>query len=150
MDKRLLSLYDLAEKENIEIDRLAFERESAMTLRTDDGRYHIAIDPCKLQNGGDELVKLSHELGHCQTGSLYSRQNSQELRGRCELRANKWAVHRLIPFESYQKALRSGCTEFWQLAEYFGLPEDFIRMADRIYRQEKNDLHKERGMQHEA
>ena len=137
MNQKLQSLYELAEKENIDIDCIAFHTQSAMSIRTPDGRYHIAIDPFKLQDDTDELCKLSHELGHCQTGSFYTRESSLDLRSRHELRADKWAVHQVIPIESYRKAIADGCTSTWQLAEYFGVTEDFIRTADYIYRCEE-------------
>ena len=136
MSNELLFLYDLAENEDIEIDCMEFNSLSAMTLRTADGRYHIAIDPFQLQSSEDELCKLCHEMGHCQTGSVYTRMSPWDLRSRHEKRADKWAVHRLIPIESCKKALQSGCKELWQLAEYFGVTEEFAGKAIEIYRQE--------------
>ncbi len=50
-------------------------------------------------------------------------------RRRHENRADKWAVTTLISVEELDNAIAQGCTEVWELAEYFQVTEAFIRKA---------------------
>jgi len=61
-------------------------------------------------------------------------QSKFETRERCEERAKRWTILSLIPEEELEKALKKGYTESWELAEYFDLPEDFVRKAVKYYR----------------
>lgn len=94
---------------------------------------YIAIDPFHVQSMADGRVKMAHEVGHCETGSFYDRNSPLDIRGRHEYRADKWAVHYLIPPDKLHEAINDGATEVWQLAERFGVTEDFIRRATYIY-----------------
>ena len=80
-----------------------------------------------------ERVHLGHEIGHCVTGSFYNRYAAADSRDRHENRADKWAVKQLIPVEELDKAVAEGCTEIWELAERFGVTEEFIRKAVCYY-----------------
>lgn len=132
----LVSLYRFADQNHVMVDCFELRKREALSL-TEDGKYYIAIDPFQLKSTQDEKVKLSHELGHCLTGSFYNQWSTVDIRERHEYRADKWAVHKLLPFEEYQQALQEGYTEIWQLAERFNVAEDFIRRAIQIYQNEE-------------
>lgn len=93
-----------------------------------DGIYGIAISGSILSNG-EGLTALFHELGHCETCSFYNEHSSFDIRQRHENRADKWAIKKLIPKDELHSAVTGGCTEIWELAEYFGVTEDFMRKA---------------------
>lgn len=76
---------------------------------------------------------FAHELGHCITGSFYCVYAAADIRARHEYRADKWAAHYLLPPDKLQEAVDDGCTEPWQLAERFGVTEEFVRRAVYIY-----------------
>lgn len=97
-------------------------------------RCAIAIDPFCVRSMADGRVKVAHEIGHCETGSFYQRQSPADVRGRHEYRADKWAAHYLLPPDKLRAAMEDGCTEVWQLAERFGVTEEFVRRATDIYR----------------
>ena len=78
-------------------------------------------------------MHLSHELGHCVTGSFYNIYAAIDYRRRHENRADKWAISTLIPVDDLDDAVAQGCTEVWELAERFGVTEDFIRKAVCYY-----------------
>ena len=101
------------------------------------GRCYIALDPLAIGSMADGRVKLAHEIGHCVTGSFYSRSSACDVRERHEYRADKWAVHALLPRQELERAVKEGCTEVRELAERFGLTEDFIRRAAYVYRCEE-------------
>lgn len=121
------SLYDLAKQENIGVLDFPMPCSGSMSVMDDRGRCYIGMD-CRVKDGGtQERVHLAHELGHCITGSFYNRYAAMDSRRRHENRADKWAVEALIPVEKLDDAIAEGCCEVWELAERFGVTEEFIR-----------------------
>ena len=121
-------LYDLAKQENIEVFDFALPVTGSMSVM-EAGKCFIGMDPAVKDGAVQERVHLSHEMGHCVTGSFYNRYAAVDCRQRHENRANKWAVQALIPVEDLDEAIAQGCTEVWELAERFGVTEDFVRKA---------------------
>ena len=123
------ALYDLAEQENIEVIRFPMAINGSMSIMDDSGTCYIGMDDTVRDGGTQERVHLIHELGHCVTGSFYNRYAAVDSRQRHENRADKWAVKKLIPVEALDDAIAEGCTEVWELAERFGVTEEFVRKA---------------------
>lgn len=123
------ALYDLAEQENIEVIRFPMAINGSMSIMDDSGACYIGMDDAVRDGGIQERVHLIHELGHCVTGSFYNRYAAIDSRQRHENRADKWAVKKLIPVEALDDAIAEGCTEVWELAERFGVTEEFVRKA---------------------
>ena len=105
----------------------------SMSVMLEDGRCFVGMDDSVRDGGIQERVHLSHELGHCVTGSFYNIHAAIDHRQRHENRANKWAIQTLIPVEALDDAIAEGCTEVWELAERFQVTEEFIRKAVCLY-----------------
>lgn len=131
--KNILSLYRYAEKKNIEVATFPLPETESMSIQAEDGVCYIAVDDKKMENEASERVHLSHELGHCATGSFYNRYAKMDIRQKHENRADKWAIRKLIPVEKLDTAVAEGHTELWDLADYFGVTEDFIKKAVCYY-----------------
>ena len=99
----------------------------------DDGSRYIGIDKTVQDGGAAERVHMIHEIGHCVTGSFYNRYAAVDSRQRHENRADKWAIKKLVPVDELDTAIAEGCTEVWELAERFGVTEEFIRKAVCYY-----------------
>ena len=123
----LRQLYQLAEQENIPVLSFPLPRTLSMSVMDEGGSCCIGMDPCLRDGGTDERVHLSHELGHCITGSFYNIHAAVDCRRRHENRADKWAIQALIPVDDLDDAIAGGCTEVWELADRFQVSEDFIR-----------------------
>lgn len=119
----LTNLYAIAGRNNIDVDYFPFKGLISMSAPG-----MIAINTDKLETVAEETAHLSHELGHCMTGSFY-RIDTLETRGRMEERANRWAYKAVLPLSELQEALQNGITQTWELAEYFDLPQKFIEKA---------------------
>ena len=63
------------------------------------------------------------------TGSFYNRYSSLNCISQKEYRADKWAVHKLIPFSELQRAFSEGVVDRWELAERFAVTEAFMETA---------------------
>lgn len=129
----ILALYDMAKQQNIEVIQHPMKENGSMSVMLEDGVCCIGMDKSVQDGGVQERVHLSHELGHCATGSFYNIYAAIECRQRHENRADKWAITHLVPVADLDEAIAAGCTEVWELAEHFGVTEDFIRKAVCYY-----------------
>ena len=129
----ITALYDIAAQQNIEVIPFPLPENGSMSIMADSGECYIGIDPIIQDGTAQEMVHMAHELGHCITGSFYNIHATVDSRRRHENRADKWAILQLIPVEQLDDAIAGGCTEFWELAEKFGVTESFIRKAVCYY-----------------
>lgn len=123
----LIELYRYAENNEIDVDWIQMELASSLSIPLPDGTTAIALDPWKLDTIQKEVLSLAHEMGHCCTGSFYNIFATHDIRQKHENKADKWAVEYLIPKAELDKAVAEGHTELWDLAEYFGVTEDFMK-----------------------
>lgn len=129
----ILDLYDQAERDGIPVYWFDLESTESLSCQLPDGSCAIAMNPWSMGTTADEKVKLAHELGHCQTGSFYSRYAALDIRRKHEVRADRWAIKKLIPEDELRKAVDQGYQNTWELAEYFGVTEDLIHNAVAYY-----------------
>lgn len=129
----VLDLYTLAEQQNIEVIDTALPENGSLSVMDDNGKCYIGIDESVMDGHALELVHMGHELGHCLTGSFYNRHTRFDVRQRHENRADKWAVTHLIPVDDLDEAVAEGCCEIWELAERFGVTEQFMKKAVCYY-----------------
>ena len=126
-------LYAFAEQQNIGSLSFPMPENGSMSVMLDGGKCYVGLDDGVRDGGVQERVHLSHELGHCVTGSFYNIYAAVDCRQRHENQANRWAIQTLIPVDDLDEAVAEGCTEVWELAERFGVTEDFMRKAVCLY-----------------
>ena len=144
MDK-ISKLYDICDRNGINTSYYNLVDCDSLIISDSDDNAYIAIDPNQANSYKKILMRLAHEMGHYFTGTYYSLGSPLQLIEQREYKANKWAVHKLIPFESLEKAVvDEGYTEDWELAEYFDVSEDFIQFAFEIYRCEGKKFRKQK------
>ena len=105
----------------------------AITVKADD-KYAVFVDVGDFSHISERAFAEAHECGHVATGTVHALGSPLDLIGRQELKANRWAVHKFLPLYKIKKAMLSGYTEAWQLAELFDFDERFIRIALYVYR----------------
>lgn len=76
---------------------------------------------------------MAEELGHhftlennCLCRTYFNCRDKLAL-SRAEFRAWKWAANYLMPVGRLKKAIRNGCREVWELADYFNVTEEMVR-----------------------
>lgn len=126
-------LLSVAQNNDIPVDMLPRQRGTISLCLADGcryvglpGQFAVLPEPCK-------VTRLGHELGHCMTYSFYNRYSSLDDRGKHERRADEWLVRELVKPEDISNAIREGCRELWQFAEYFNLPIDFCQKVFDVY-----------------
>lgn len=130
----LTKLYRIAEQNDIPVFSYDLGDCESLSL-LDNKKCYIAIDPFMLSTSADEIVKLAHELGHCQTGAFYNEYSSLDIRKKHERRADKWAIKKLVPEDELKEIYTQGITGRYELAEHFGVTEDFMQKALDFYKQ---------------
>ena len=104
----------------------------------DQGFYAVFLDFSKIRSARLLRGVCYHELGHVATGALHKVDSPYELVERSEYRANRWSAQHYMTAEDFQDAFAAGCTELWQLAEYFDMPEEDVQAALTYWRDRKN------------
>ena len=94
-----------------------------------DGLYAIFLDFTKIKSARLLRGVCYHELGHAATGALHKVDSPYETVERSEYRANRWCAEHFLTADAFREAFSDGCTELWQLAEYFDLPEADVARA---------------------
>lgn len=125
-------LYALAQEQGYDIDDYPLHNAESLAARLPNDHCSVAIDRTQLKSQSDELIKLAHELGHCETRSFYNAKTPTDLRGRHEERANRWMYRRLVPREELFCLLEQK-RDLYEIAERFGVPERIITAAYEYY-----------------
>lgn len=91
--------------------------------------YAVFLDFTKIRSTRLLRGVCCHEMGHVATGALHKVDSPYELAERSEYRANRWTAETYLTPELFREGIAAGCTEFWQMAEFFDLPEQDVRRA---------------------
>lgn len=129
---QLSQLYGELDKQQIHLylRNIGFSQAATIEYR---GKYAVFLDPACFSSLRNMKAVLAHEIGHCATGCTHRISSPIDLVERHEYKANRWAIELCLPFETLQQAMQEGFQEPWQLAEYFEMPEEFIRRALAYY-----------------
>ena len=123
------TLLQYAEDKGYKVDYLMLQYSMSLAIPFDGGC--ICIDPTKIETSSDELERLAHELGHCETNAFYS-PSTWECFGRMERKAEKWAIKKLVPKNELIGELKDN-RELWEIAEHFGVSQRFLIRAIEFY-----------------
>jgi len=88
----------------------------------------------KNQTTAEKTCVLAEELGHYHTTVGDILDQSVPANRKQERRAREWAHQRLIPLERIVEAYRNKIAEQLELAEYFGVTEQFLQEAIQRYK----------------
>lgn len=128
--------YDYCKSNQVDIIPYNGCPQAGATVRFQ-GEYAIFLDFTKIRSTRFLRSVCCHELGHAATGALHKVDSPYELVERSENRAKRWAVEHFLSQEDFRSAFRDGCTELWQLAEYFDMPEADVAWALDFWRNAK-------------
>ena len=124
-------LYLYADRNNIVVEHFKIPKNKSLSVRIHNKDF-IAIDESAMTNSAEERTHLAHELGHCLTGAFYEIASPLQIRGKAEKKAESWAIKKCVPKQRFIKLLKDGY-EVWEIAEYFGVTEDFVKKAYDYY-----------------
>ena len=93
----------------------------------------IAINNRLTANEKERTCILAEEYGHYRTsyGNILDQKKVPNIKQ--EKRARNWAYEKLIPLETLVSAYETGVRNGYDLAEFLGVTEDFLRDAVKHY-----------------
>ncbi|MBR0161914.1 MAG: hypothetical protein IJQ02_11625 [Oscillospiraceae bacterium] len=95
---------------------------------------YVGLDYTLIEDPPRERCCAGHELGHIAKRAFYRRTDPPFYKRRCEKQADRAFIKRIITKEKIREALRSGCTETWQVAEYLNITEEYAYKAMYYYK----------------
>ena len=125
---RTEELYRIADRDNVRVFFGDFSECISLSVPG-----NVGMDYSLIWDEKQEREKLAHELGHCERNAFYRKGASASDIQREENRADKWAIKKLVPEDELKEAVQKGYTDVWELAEYFDVPEGFMRKAICLY-----------------
>ena len=96
------------------------------------GYVTIAINSEKIKSTAEKLLALTHERNHHRKNAYYRTDMFREEIDKIEYEINVDTVNELVPIARLKKILEFEVSRF-ELAELFGVPEDFVDMAMYVY-----------------
>ena len=103
----------------------------------------ILINRTAIADSADEICVLAEEMGHLQTGAVLPVEDyidpghKKWTKAKNELRAERWAITKLLPPEKIQAAINYGCINNWEIAEYYDVTVSFVEKAFEFYRKKR-------------
>ncbi len=126
-------MLNYAERCSISIVYAPLPQNVSVSVVSNDGKCFIGLDEKALKTEADKRTHLAHEIGHCETGAFYNPYSKFNVRNKCERKADKWAIKKLIPEDELVKAVENHLIEVWDLAEYFDVTCEFMQKALDYY-----------------
>ena len=133
IELNVLEVYKRLDENEIVMLSCKMENVKGITVEVN-GKYGVAINYKELENSEDEFVVVSHEYGHCLTGTTYSFNTDEVIKRKCEYRADRRAILDFLPIERFKEAIKQGCQMAYEFAEYLDLPEKFVIQAYEHYK----------------
>ena len=125
----MIELYECAEQLGVEI----FTGNIPNTVSFSIPGY-VALDYRLYEDSAEERCAAAHELGHNARDAFYTRNDPSYIKRRCENKANKWAIKKLVPKDELEYLVSRGIIEPWEIAEHFNITPEFAYMAMWYYR----------------
>ena len=100
----LIKLYDLAEKENINIYNCSIPDIEGIFLNLNNIKA-IGLNYNNIKTESKEKCILAEELAHYYCDATYKLDSNYQLISKQEFKAKKWCINTLIPFDNLHKAI---------------------------------------------
>lgn len=127
----LNKLYDIAEKENIDI--IDFKMRNKAIIGCLNNSYLIGVNYSIIDNSNEEKTILAEELGHYYCNAFYNFSCPNEEINKREFRATKWAFKTLVPYSKLEELGNKGYKYYYEFAEALGVTEDLVNKAYSYY-----------------
>lgn len=126
------TVYQEIENNNIKIFHHGLPGVKSVSIETDNN-YGIFINHNEIKDSDEEFLVVTHEYGHCMTGSTHPPYSPLDIIIKHEYKADRKAVLDFLPVERIQEAISHGCQTVYEFAEYLDIPEEFVIKAFNHY-----------------
>lgn len=125
-------VYKKIQSNGIELIHFGLPNAKSVSIETD-GNYGIFINHKEIENPDEEFMVVTHEYGHCMTGSTHPPYSPVDLVSRHEYRADRKAVLDFLPIDRIKSAIKYGCRTAYEFSDYLDVPEPFVLKAFQHY-----------------
>jgi hypothetical protein len=130
---QLSQLYKEIEEKNITIENIKLPCKKAVIIKK--GKFvGIAVNYSKITTNREERIIMAEELAHFNIGSFYNLKASLYEMDRKEELTRQEQIRYLMPPNELRELLWDEETTNFEIAEHFGVPEDWIIYAYCYYR----------------
>lgn len=129
---KLISLYTELSDMGVSFYHWTMHDCAAVTMEMQN-KYSIFVDFGAIHTAAEEICTVAHEGGHVATCSTHRVYSKADLICRHEAAADRWAIKKLIRLDELKYAMKRGYTDPWNLSEYFGVTEKFMRKTLDYY-----------------
>lgn len=125
-------VYEKIQSNGIELMHFGLPNVKSVSVETD-GIYGIFINHKEIEDSNEEFMVVTHEYGHCMTGSTHPPYSPVDLVSRHEYKADRKAVLDFLPINKIKAAIKYGCRSIYEFSEYLDMPEQFVLKAFQHY-----------------
>lgn len=126
-------LYNIAEKEKIDIINFKMKRSKARIINIDNS--YIFIDYSRIHTYTEEKCLLAEELGHYYFSAYYSFSSSQINIDKQEYKALKWKSLVCVPLKSILSCFKKGICNLSDIATELQVEPDMVEFAYNYYKE---------------
>ena len=129
----LTEVYKKISDANIELFSYDIPLIKAATIEINK-KYGIFLNYNEIKDSDDEFLVLTHEYGHCTSGTTHKITSKFETIRRQEYRADRKSIIDFLPIDKLKQAIQHGCQTKYEFATFLGVPEDFVIKAFKHYK----------------
>lgn len=126
-------LYDIAEKEKIDIINFKMKKSKARIINIDNS--YIFIDYSKISTYTEEKCLLAEELGHYYFSAFYTLSSSQIDIDKQEYKAMKWKSLVCVPLKSILSCFKKGIYNLSDIAAELQVETSMVEFAYNYYKE---------------
>lgn len=137
---KLEKLYGFAHGSNINIVDAKFSQTKKAACMGNGAYKNIIMDKSAITSTNEEASILAEEIGHFETGALYTIQATYNMpiarsnRIKYEAKAKRWAITNYLPVDEIEKAVSHAAGDKYLAAEYCQVTAEFLDKAVEHYR----------------
>lgn len=125
-------VYKTIHDNNIKVFPCVLNGIKAVSVEADN-KYGIFMNYNEIKDSDEEFIVVTHEYGHCMTGSTHPPYSPLDIIVRHEYRADRQSVLDFMPIDKLNEAMEYGCKTPYEFSDYLGVPEAFIIKAFEHY-----------------
>ena len=126
-------LYNIAEKEKIDIINFKMKKSKARIINIDNS--YIFIDYSRIHTYTEEKCLLAEELGHYYFSAYYSFSSSQINIDKQEYKALKWKSLVCVPLKSILSCFKKGICNLSDIATELQVEPTMVEFAYNYYKE---------------
>ena len=95
--------------------------------------FGVFLDIDRIRTIRQEKEAVIHEWAHIVTDATYGVDAPAAVRQKAEETARRAEIKKLLPFEKMRGVIKAGCTQIYELSEFFNVSEEMVLEAIEYY-----------------